>query len=81
VIPQARARLKKIIDTVDVPAEATSGSVHVLRLRHADAKKTAEILKGMVDGGGSSSSASAGKDGGATALLQSGERQDRDPGR
>lgn len=66
---QARARLKKIIDTVDVPAEATSGSVHVLRLRHADAKKTAEILKGMVDGGGSSSSASAGKDAGATALL------------
>jgi general secretion pathway protein D len=66
---QARARLKKIIDTVDVPAEATSGSVHVLRLRHADAKKTADILKGMVDGGGSSSSASSGKDAGATALL------------
>jgi general secretion pathway protein D len=65
----ARARLRKIIDTVDVPAEATSGSVHVVRLRHADAKKTAEILKGMVDGGGSSSSSSANKDGGATALL------------
>lgn len=67
--PKARERLRKLIDTVDVPAEANTGSVQVIRLRHANAKKTADLLKGMVDGGGSSGAASGGKDGGTAALL------------
>lgn len=66
--PTARARIRKLIDTVDVPAEANTGSVQVVRLKHADAKKTAEILKGMV-GSGSAPASSGSKDGGANALL------------
>ncbi len=66
---RARERLRQLIATLDVPAEANTGSVQVIRLRHAEAKKTADILKGMVEGGGSSSSAGTGKDGGAAALL------------
>jgi general secretion pathway protein D len=68
----ARARMVRLVQTLDVPAEANTGSVQVLRLKHADAKKTAEILKGMVDsgsGGGSSSSSAGGKEGGAAALM------------
>lgn len=64
--PAARARLQKLILTIDVPAEANPGSVQVIRLRHADAKKTAEILKGMVEGG---SSSVVGKEGGAATLT------------
>lgn len=64
--PAARARLQKLIRTIDVPAEANTGSVQVIRLRHAEAKKTAEILKGMVEGG---SPSAAGKEGGAAALT------------
>ncbi|MFZ5757565.1 MAG: type II secretion system secretin GspD [Pseudomonadota bacterium] len=67
--PKARERLRDLVRTIDVPAEANTGSVQVLRLRHAEAKKTADILKGMVDGGGASTSSSAGKEGGAAALI------------
>lgn len=65
----ARERIRTLVKTLDVQAEANTGSVQVIRLRHAEAKKTAELLKGMIDGGGSTAS-SAGKDaGGAAALL------------
>ncbi len=64
----ARARILTLIKTLDVPAEANTGSVQVIRLRYADAKKAAELLKGMIDGGGSAAS-SGSKDGGAAALL------------
>ncbi|MFZ5723499.1 MAG: type II secretion system secretin GspD [Pseudomonadota bacterium] len=66
---QARERIRSLVQTLDVPAETNTGTVQVIRLRHAEAKKTAEILKGMVDGGGSSASSSGSKDGGAAALL------------
>lgn len=67
---QARERIRTLVKTLDVPAEANTGSVQVIRLRHAEAKKTAEILKGMLEGGSSGgASSAAGKEGGAAALI------------
>ncbi|MFP5382965.1 MAG: secretin N-terminal domain-containing protein, partial [Gammaproteobacteria bacterium] len=66
---KARARLVSLVRSVDVPAEANTGSVQVIRLRHADAKKTAEILKGMVEGGSSGGGGASGGASGAAALV------------
>lgn len=65
----ARARLLSLIRSIDVPAEANTGSVQVIRLRHAEAKKTAEILKAMIDGSSSGSSTASGGASAASALV------------
>ncbi len=64
----ARARIRKLIAVMDVPTETNTGSVQVIRLRHSEAKKTAEILKGMIDGG-SGGAAGGGQNSGAAALA------------
>lgn len=69
---KARARLVSLVRSVDVPAEANTGSVQVIRLRHADAKKTAEILKGMVEGGSTGGGASGGASGAAALVNPAG---------
>lgn len=66
---QARERIRSLVKTLDVQAEANTGSVQVIRLRHAEAKKTAELLKGMIEGGGGGSASAGSKEGGAVALL------------
>lgn len=73
---KARARLVSLVHSVDVPAEANTGSVQVIRLRHADAKKTAEILKGMVEGGtsGGGGGTSAGASGAAALVNPAGSK-------
>ena len=38
----ARERLRKLIDMADVPTEANTGSVQVIRLKYAEAQKAAE---------------------------------------
>ena len=61
-----RGKIKKLINKLDQPA-ATSGTTKVVRLKHADAKEMAELLKGIMgdissetkDKGAKKSSASA----------------------
>lgn len=65
----ARERIKNLVKSLDVAGEANTNSVQVIRLRHAEAKKTAELLKGMIDGGGGGSSSGSKDAGGAVALL------------
>ncbi len=45
----ARARVKMLVKDLDTPLES-SGSTHVVYLRHADAVKVAEILTALVSG-------------------------------
>lgn len=42
-----REKIKKLIEKLDQPA-ATSGTTKVVRLKHADAKEMAELLKGIM---------------------------------
>ncbi len=42
-----RDKIKKLISKLDQPA-ATSGTTQVVRLKHADAKEMAELLKGLM---------------------------------
>jgi len=42
-----RGKIKKLIRKLDQPA-ATSGTTKVIRLKHADAKEMAELLKGLM---------------------------------
>ncbi|UZE97432.1 type II secretion system secretin GspD [Alkalimarinus alittae] len=42
-----RNKIRKLIDKLDQPA-ATSGTTKVVRLKHADAKEMAELLKGIM---------------------------------
>lgn len=43
-----RERLRRMVRELDVPQDE-SGSVHVVRLAHADAEDTAELLQGFAD--------------------------------
>mgnify|MGYP000373738556 FL=1 len=54
----ARDRLRRLVRELDVP-QNESGSVQVIRLAHADAESTAELLKGFAD----SAQAAKGKEG------------------
>lgn len=45
----ARARVKMLIEDLDKPAD-TSGATNVVYLRHANAEKVAEILRGIISG-------------------------------
>lgn len=66
----ARERIRKLIAVMDVPTETNTGSVQVIRLKYSEAKKTAEILKGMIEGGsGGSGGSGAGQSSGAAALA------------
>jgi general secretion pathway protein D len=57
----ARDRLRRLVRELDVPQDE-SGSVQVIRLSHADAESTAELLKGFAD----SAQAAKGQDGGGS---------------
>jgi len=56
----ARARVRKLVEELDKPVE-NSGATRVVYLRHADAGKMAEILRGIVTGRSMTSSTSSKK--------------------
>lgn len=57
----SRQRLRRLVRELDVPQDE-SGSVQVIRLAHADAESTAELLKGFAD----TAQAAQGKNGGGS---------------
>lgn len=73
---QARLRVKALLVDLDRPVE-NSGSTQVIYLRHAEAEKVAEILRGMITGQVAASSPSsrnstAGRTGSSASRPQSG---------
>lgn len=70
----ARMRVKALLVDLDKPAES-SGSTNVIYLRHAEAEKVAEILRGLITGqvasGGSKSSKSGSSGAGAGGAAKS----------
>src|SRR5690606_4731263 len=60
-----RARVRELVYKLDQPAVST-GATQVVRLRHADAEKLADLISGLMSGS-SASGASAGGAGGAQA--------------
>ncbi len=71
----ARMRVKALLVDLDKPAE-TSGSTNVIYLRHAEAEKVAEILRGLITGqvastGSKSSKSSSSAAGGMSSAAKS----------
>ncbi len=65
--PTSIARVRQLVSTLDTPASST-GNIHVVYLRNAEANKVADALKGILTGqGGNSSSGNSSASSGAAA--------------
>ena len=68
------ARIRQLVNNLDTPASST-GNIHVVYLRNAEANKVADALKGILTGQGGSSSGSGSSSGAAAQNAQPGSTQ------
>ncbi len=63
-------RIRQLVNSLDTPASST-GNIHVVYLRNAEANKVADALKGILTGQGGSSGSGSGSSSGSSASAGS----------
>jgi general secretion pathway protein D len=69
---QARKRIRNVIAQLDTPAADRLAGVRVIRLKHANAKEIAEVMRSLVSNDGGSSTKAAAGGGAASSTTSAG---------